>query len=124
EMLQDQLRFANGSGAEQELLRDEIRELGLAHHLVTPYTSLVAIDQAPARQVVSPQSRGSRPMARASAGWEHIASLAPGQLARLAEAGREIAIGLGILLFALGMLRIGSARQPRPAQPARDQAAG
>ena len=120
EALQDQLRFANDSDAEQALLRDEIRELGLAHHLVTPYTSLVAIDQAPARQVVSSQSRGAQATARASAGWEHIASLAPGQMARLAAAGREIAIGLGILLFALGMLRIGSARQPRPAHPAKE----
>jgi Ca-activated chloride channel family protein len=116
DMLQDQLRFAAGSEAERSLLRDEIRQLGLTHHLVTPYTSLVAIDESPARQVVS-QAKGSRQAAAASVGWEHIAALAPGQMARLAAAGREIAIGLGILLFALGMLRIGSARQPRRADP-------
>lgn len=115
EALQDRLRFGNGDAAEHALLRDEIRALGMAHHLVTPYTSLVAIDQAQVRHPVS-QSNASSPKARASAGWEHIASLAPGQMAKLAAAGREIAIGLGILLFALGMLRIGAVRQPRPAQ--------
>lgn len=120
ETLQDQLRFANGSDAEQAMLRDEIRALGMTHHLVTPYTSLVAIDESPARQVVS-QAGGARPATAASIGWEHIAALAPGQMARLAAAGREIAIGLGILLFALGMLRIGSVRQSRPIQPAKEQ---
>ena len=120
ETLQDRLRFANASAGDQAMLRDEIRELGMTHHLVTPYTSLVAIDESPARQVVS-QAGGSRPATGASIGWEHIAALAPGQMARLAAAGREIAIGLGILLFALGMLRIGSARQPRPAHPTKEQ---
>lgn len=120
ETLQDRLRFANASVGDQAMLRDEIRELGLTHHLVTPYTSLVAIDESPARQVVS-QAGESRPATGASIGWEHIAALAPGQMARLAAAGREIAIGLGILLFALGMLRIGSARQPRPAHPTKEQ---
>jgi len=114
ETLQDRLRFASVSEADQALLRDEIRELGMTHHLVTPYTSLVAIDESPARQVVS-QARGSRAVAGPSIGWEHIAALAPGQMARLAAAGREIVIGLGILLFALGLLRIGSVRQARPA---------
>ncbi len=110
ETLHDRLRFESDSSAERGLLRDEIRALGMAHHLVTPFTSLVAIDQARTRQATSSQAK-----AKPSAGWEHFASLAPGQMAQFAAAGREIAIGLGILLFALGMLRIGSVRQSRPA---------
>lgn len=113
ESLQDRLRFAGGSDTEQERLRDEIRALGMAHHLVTPYTSLVAIDQAPVREAMSSHPRAAPEQTRPSAGWEHIAALAPGQMAKAAAAGREIAIGLGILLLALGLLSIGAIR-PTP----------
>lgn len=105
EALSDRLRFADGSRAEREILRDDIRALGLAHHLVTPFTSLVAIDQAPPARAVPAASGRTTPRA----GWDHMASLAPDRLPRIVALSRELAVALGILLLAFLLLRVGAA---------------
>lgn len=49
EALLDSLSFpAGAAAADPEEVRRAVLELGLRHHLVTPYTSLVAVDEVPA----------------------------------------------------------------------------
>ena len=50
EALEDELR----RGAEEALIRPQVVEVALAHHLVTRYTSLVAIDRTPVRPANAP----------------------------------------------------------------------
>lgn len=47
--LVDALREKSGEGAREEETRAKVVELALAHHLVTKYTSLVAVDRTPVR---------------------------------------------------------------------------
>lgn len=47
--LVDALRDKSGEGAPAEEIRARVIELALTHHLVTKYTSLIAIDRTPAR---------------------------------------------------------------------------
>ena len=43
------LRHSNLSETNKKSIREAIIELGLTHHLVTKYTSLVAVDETPRR---------------------------------------------------------------------------
>jgi len=43
-------RAMQHDGESRERLRNEVVDIGLSHHLVTPFTSLVAVDKTPARR--------------------------------------------------------------------------
>ncbi|MBR9829533.1 MAG: marine proteobacterial sortase target protein [Oceanospirillales bacterium] len=51
-------------GESQERMRNAIVELGLKHHLVTPYTSMVAVDKTPVRSAAEPLTSQAVPTAK------------------------------------------------------------
>jgi Ca-activated chloride channel family protein len=57
-------------GVPEETIRSEIVELALAHHLVSKYTSLVAVDVTPARPTDKKLRTGAVPT-NLPAGWEY-----------------------------------------------------
>src|SRR5690606_2086265 len=59
----------SGDRARIDALRASVRDLGLAHHLVTAYTSLVAVDVTPARPADAPLRPAGVPT-QLPAGWE------------------------------------------------------
>ncbi len=84
-------------GESESSIREAIIELGLKHHLVTPYTSMVAVDQTPVRPLSeTPDSQGiptakphglQLPMAQGATGYQWT-----------------LMIGLAMLLAAGGLL--------------------
>lgn len=62
-------------GANREQVRESITSLGLEHHLVTAYTSLVAVDTTPSRPATKPAHDAKVPN-KMPAGWK---MQAPGQ---------------------------------------------
>ena len=96
-------------------LREKIRDLGLEHHLVTAYTSLVAVDVTPARPTDTPMQSTAVPT-HLPAGWQADAVFGAGQLARGATpAMLNFVIGLALLALA-GMLAFGTPRRKRSAR--------
>lgn len=101
-----------GDGTRIEMLRTKVRDLGLAHHLVTAYTSLVAVDVTPARPADAPMQSTAVPT-RLPAGWEADAVFGTGELARGATpAMMNLAMGLALLALA-GMLALVPSRRTR-----------
>jgi Ca-activated chloride channel family protein len=70
EALSDQIRRARHTALPQDDLRAEVIRLALGHHLVSDYTSLVAVDVAPARSAEEPLRHGAVP-ANLPAGWDY-----------------------------------------------------
>jgi Ca-activated chloride channel family protein len=85
-------------GADAMSVRDAVVNLALTHHLVTQYTSLVAVDTTPtAPRNADPATRG---VVQAGTG-------AVGQLPRTATlAPLYFALAIGALLVALGMMLV------------------
>ncbi len=101
ETLTDAVRGGRMSGQSIDSLKARIVELGLAHQLVTPYTSLVAVDVTPARPADAPLLGGKVPT-RLPDGWDHAAVFGAGELAQTAtSAGWQMMIGALLLLAAL-----------------------
>lgn len=90
-----------GSPDESEGLRSKIVEVGLAHHLVSRFTSLVAVDTTPSRP--EDEALTSRPLPiQTPAGWTPPS---PGTLPAGGTASRlEIVAGLLLLIGALAWL--------------------
>jgi Ca-activated chloride channel family protein len=85
------------AGTADGAIRDAVLDIALAHHLVSPYTSLVAVDVTPAR----PDDTGLATHALETnlpAGWDYQALLGFGQGATAAPL--HIVIGLSLLLAA------------------------
>lgn len=61
------------TGADSETLRASVIKTAINHHLVSAYTSLVAVDKTPARTLAALKQR--RIAGAAPAGWTHAASL-------------------------------------------------
>lgn len=59
-------------GAQETEVRPAVVELALAHHLVSRYTSLVAVDKTPARPAAEPLQGGAMPT-NLPEGWKHEA---------------------------------------------------
>jgi Ca-activated chloride channel family protein len=98
EVLMDELHEA-GSAQAREALRRELVATALRHHLVSRYTSLVAVDVTPVR--VDGQSLGSHAMeTRLPKGWsyDHVFGLAQ----TATPASLQILTGVLLLLGALG----------------------
>jgi Ca-activated chloride channel family protein len=92
---------ARVSGVDPERIRQAVTDLGLSHHLVTPYTSLVAVDKTPIRHADAALTRAAVPV-RLPAGWsaQHVF----GQLPATATPARLLALtGVVMLLAALGL---------------------
>ena len=70
EALSDEIRRARHTARPQDRLREEVVGLALAHHLVSDYTSLVAVDVTPARAAGEPMRHGEVP-ANLPAGWDY-----------------------------------------------------
>jgi Ca-activated chloride channel family protein len=101
---------AGVAGADE--VRAAVLEVALAHHLVSPYTSLVAVDVTPAR----PDGEPLRTHAIATNpphGWD-VARLGQGATA----APLHLAVGLAALLLAAGLVAIFRPVPPRRARRA------
>ena len=86
-----------GAGTADNTLREAVLDIALAHHLVSPYTSLVAVDVTPAR----PDDAGLATHALETnlpAGWDYQALLGFGQGATAAPL--HIVVGVSLLLAA------------------------
>ncbi len=70
EALSDQIRRARHTALPQDGLRDQVVRLALDHHLVSDYTSLVALDVTPIRPSGEPMRHGTVP-ANLPAGWDY-----------------------------------------------------
>ena len=136
EALSDQIRQARHAGEPQDELRNRLVRLALDHHLVSAYTSLVAVDLTPVRPGDAPlhhadvaanlpagwdrealtgqagRLRSSRAAAPASAGI--VADIAPAGpvLARTATPA-PLQLAIGLILLVLGFLLLLSRRGSR-----------
>ncbi|MCO5106663.1 MAG: marine proteobacterial sortase target protein [Burkholderiaceae bacterium] len=117
EELGDEIARARGDRTELEALRARVRDLGLAHHLVTAYTSLVAVDVTPARPAGTPLQSAAAPT-QLPAGWELDAVFGQGELAQGATPA-ALQVATGTLLLALASLLWSRSRWAQ----ARDRAA-
>jgi Ca-activated chloride channel family protein len=102
EALGDELARSGADAGEAQALRTRIRDLGLAHHLVTAYTSLVAVDVTPARPPDTPL-HGTTVPTHLPAGWELEGVFGQGELAQGATPA-TLQIVTGLLLLALALL--------------------
>jgi Ca-activated chloride channel homolog len=87
-------------GMPDDEIRGAVLALALAHHLVTPHTSLVAVDVTPARQESDPVHSYAL-KTNLPHGWDYTAVFGLGQGAT--EGPWHIAIGLTALLLAAGL---------------------
>ncbi|MCL4182518.1 MAG: marine proteobacterial sortase target protein [Burkholderiaceae bacterium] len=102
EALGDELARSGADRSEAEALRARIRDLGLAHHLITAYTSLVAVDVTPLRPADAPLHGAAVPT-HLPAGWELESVFGQGELAQGATPA-TLHIVTGLLLLALALL--------------------
>ncbi len=99
--LTDSLR----DGKSEAEVRPAVVEVALSHHLVSQYTSLVAVDLTPARRQDDPLKTAGLPV-NLPDGAEHeaIFGTEPGELPRTAtDARRNFMLGLLLLIVASGL---------------------
>lgn len=127
--LADEIRHARRSAHAADDLRAEVVRIALRHHLVSDYTSLVAVDVTPARPTDAPLQHGAVP-ANLPAGWDRAALAGePSEVA--APAARLVSFGesrgrlartatpaplqllVGLVLVAAGFLLLLSRRGSR-----------
>ena len=131
ETLSDAIRRARHTATPQDELRQNAVTLALDHHLVSAYTSLVAVDLTPVRPAGTPMQHGEVP-ANLPAGWEYdaltgqprqahaamaaIGAAVPGYagpvLARTATPA-PVQLLIGLVLLAVGFLLLLSRRGSR-----------
>ncbi len=88
------------TGATEDEVRSAVLELALKHHLVSPYTSLVAVDVTPVRP--GDESLTSHPMkTNLPHGWDYTAVFGLGQGAT--DAPLHVTFGLAALLLAAAL---------------------
>ena len=136
ESLSDSIREARHTAKPQDKLREQVVHLALEHHLVSAYTSLVAVDLTPVRPADAPLRHADVP-ANLPAGWDRdaltgkadrarsaraAAPAAAGIVADLDQAGPVLArtatpaplqLAIGLVLLALGFLLLLSRRGSR-----------
>lgn len=90
-------------GASSEEIRDRITELALKFHLVSPYTSLVAVDKTPVRPVDEALERkalpGKKPQGLTVKQLLPLAQGATGYAFSLIIGATVLCLGLGLLLW-------------------------
>ena len=88
-------------GAAEEEVRPQVVEIALAHHLVSKYTSLVAVDVTPTRPIDEKMRTGAVPT-NLPAGWkyEKVFGTLPkgGTASRLYLFTALLAIALGVFV--------------------------
>lgn len=89
-------------GQPEEDVKPQVVAVALAHHLVSKYTSLVAVDKTPARPVDAPLAGGAMP-ANLPEGWDHAAVF--GELPQGATDSRWHLLLGGIALTVAALLR-------------------
>jgi len=136
ETLSDAIRQARHTAKPQDEVRDQVVRLALDHHLVSAYTSLVAVDLTPVRPAAAPLHQADVP-ANLPAGWDREALAgqaqrdraartspppAPGIIADVMPAGPVLArtatpaplqLAIGLALLAMGFLLLLSRRGSR-----------
>lgn len=91
-----------GQGRDEEALRTTIRDVALRHHLVSRFTSLVAVDVTPVRPAAHPLHTGAVPVNLPHGQhYEHIFGLPQTATA----APLHVALGCLCLLLAAGIAR-------------------
>ncbi len=89
-------------GASEASIRSRVVDVALAHHLVSKYTSLVAVDVTPTRPVDEKLKKAAVPT-NLPAGWKYEKVV--GNLPKGATAG-EMHLLIGLLAAALGVLAL------------------
>jgi Ca-activated chloride channel homolog len=89
------------TGSSDEQVRHAVVELALAFHLVSPYTSLVAVDVTPVRPGHEPLHRHAL-ATNLPEGWDYTAVFGLGQGAT--DGPMHVALGLAALLLAAGLV--------------------
>jgi Ca-activated chloride channel family protein len=118
EALSDAIRQARHTTAPQDDLRKKVLSLALDHHLVSAYTSLVAVDPAAVRPAVMPMDLRDVPL-KLPAGWDpevlngEVGEGSGGSaLARTATTA-AVQLLIGSVLLALGFMCLLSHRGSR-----------
>ena len=113
ETLSDAIRQARHTAAPPDELREKLVRLALDHHLVSDYTSLVAVDRTPVRPADAAMRHGDVP-ANLPAGWEYerVFGQAGAALAQTATSA-PLQLLIGVLLLAFGFLLLLSRRGAR-----------
>jgi Ca-activated chloride channel family protein len=93
ETLSDAIREARHTAKPQDELRGQVVRLALDHHLVSAYTSLVAVDLTPVRPAEAPLHQADVP-ANLPAGWDREALLGQAQRDRSARSSPPPAFGI------------------------------
>ena len=93
---------ARRGGAEEEAVRGAVLDVALTHHLVSPYTSLVAVDVTPVRPDGANLDSHAMPT-NLPHGWDHTAVFGLGQGAT--DARMRLLVG-GIALLAAATLAL------------------
>ena len=99
------------AGAADDDIRHAVLDVALRHHLVSPYTSLVAVDVTPARPGDAPLTTHAL-KTNLPHGWEYEAVFGVGQGAT--PGPLHLAIGVTVLLLAAA-LGVALRRDPAPA---------
>jgi Ca-activated chloride channel family protein len=102
-----------GHGAPETEIRHAVLDLALRHHLVSPYTSLVAVDVTPARAADEPLASHALET-NLPHGWDHTAVFGAGQGATAAPL--HLVLGLAALLLASATMAIARRLTPAPAR--------
>jgi len=97
------------AGAPEDVVRAEVVEVALAHHLVSKYTSLVAVDLTPTRPS-DQQQRTLRLPVNLPAGW--VAETVFGGMPSTATPARLL-LWIGLLALSAGALLLGGPRLVR-----------
>jgi Ca-activated chloride channel family protein len=101
ESLLDSLR----QGTKEEDVRSQVVDVALEHHLVSKYTSLVAVDKTPVRSADAALKGGALP-ANLPEGWDHAAVF--GELPKgAADTTWHLLLGLVAALLAAGLFFAG-----------------
>jgi Ca-activated chloride channel homolog len=124
--LVDAMRGNAGAPGSEEAAQGEIVKLALTHHLVTRYTSLVAVDHTPARPADADLKTAAMPTNLPEGqSYEAIFGPAIGELPRGATDSRlHLAVGLLFMLAGLLLLllnprrRVRNHESPSPLSPA------
>ncbi len=112
ERLSDALRQARHTARPQDTLRAEIVALALDHHLVSDFTSLVAVERTPVRPADAPIRSGDVP-ANLPAGWDFAAVFGDGAVLPRTATPAAVQLLLGTALLALGFALLLSRRGSR-----------
>lgn len=105
----DDLLDQRRAGADSEVIRGQVIALALAHRLVSPFTSLVAVDRTPVRPAGTPSVHAAVPnTAPAGSAWS---GAAVGYPATATSASLQLLIGL--VLLGLAIVVCGLRREQR-----------